>query len=81
MAGAMAPLDTAVTDLRVMTDAWIPQTDNFNRTVAALPDLAHNINRIGDYGGWLNLYMCNFTIKSGDFETNIFGAAYSEVCR
>jgi phospholipid/cholesterol/gamma-HCH transport system substrate-binding protein len=81
MSGAMAPLDTAVTDLRVMTDAWIPQTDNFNRTVAALPDLAHNINRIGDYGGWLNLYMCNFTIKSGEFETNIFGAAYSEVCR
>ncbi|MEE2030819.1 MlaD family protein [Rhodococcus chondri] len=81
MSGSMAPLDTTVTDLRVMTDAWIPQTDNFNRTMEALPELAHNINRIGDYGGWLNLYMCNFTIKNGDFETNIFGAAYSEVCR
>jgi phospholipid/cholesterol/gamma-HCH transport system substrate-binding protein len=81
MSGAMAPLDTTVTDLRAMTDAWIPQTDEFNRSMALLPELGHKINRIGDYGGWLNLYMCNFTIESNDFETNIFGSEYSEVCR
>ncbi|TCN49014.1 phospholipid/cholesterol/gamma-HCH transport system substrate-binding protein [Rhodococcus sp. SMB37] len=81
MSGAMAPLDTTVTDLRAMTDAWIPQTDEFNRSMALLPELGYKINRIGDYGGWLNLYMCNFTIESNDFEANIFGSTYSEVCR
>ncbi|NCL74440.1 MCE family protein [Rhodococcus sp. YH1] len=81
MAGAMAPLDRSVTDLRVMTDAWIPQTENFEQAVRRLPELADSLNRISDYGGWLNLYMCNFTIKAGDFETNIFGSTYSEVCR
>ncbi|MBF0660944.1 MULTISPECIES: MCE family protein [unclassified Rhodococcus (in: high G+C Gram-positive bacteria)] len=81
MSGAVTPLDTAVTDLRVMTDAWIPQTDNFDEAMAGLPALAGSLNRIGDYGGWLNLYMCNFTVLSGDFETNLLGTAYSEVCR
>lgn len=81
MSGAVTPLDTAVTDLRMMTDAWIPQTENFDRAMAELPGLADSINRIGDYGGWLNLYMCNFTVLSGDFETNLLGTRYSEVCR
>lgn len=81
MSGAVAPLDIAVTDLRVMTDAWIPQTDHFDEAMNRLPALADSINRIGDYGGWLNLYMCNFTVLSGDFETNLLGTTYSEVCR
>ena len=81
MSGATAPLRTAVSDLRTMTDAWIPQTDNFDRAMANLPQLADSINRVGDYGGWLNLYMCNFTVLAGDFEVNLFGSAYSEVCK
>lgn len=81
MAGAVAPLDVAVADLHAMTGAWVPQTDNFDTVMANLPDLADSINRVGDYGGWLNLYMCNFTILTEDSESNIFGSAYSEVCR
>lgn len=81
VSGATAPLGSAVTDLRAMTDAWIPRTGEFERVMSGLPELAGNINRIGDYGGWLNLYMCNFTVKSHDVEVNLFGPSYSEVCR
>lgn len=81
VAGATAPLASTVTDLRAMTDAWIPRTGQFDQVMSGLPELAGNINRIGDYGGWLNLYMCNFTVKSHDAEVNLFAPAYSEVCR
>lgn len=81
MSGGAAPLGTAVSDLRTMTDAWIPQTDHFDQAMANLPQLADSINRVGDYGGWLNLYMCNFTVMADGFEANLFGSAYTEVCK
>ncbi|MGA9873659.1 MAG: Mce family protein, partial [Rhodococcus sp. (in: high G+C Gram-positive bacteria)] len=81
MTSAAQPLDTAVADSVAMTDAWIPNTAEFDRTMTVLPQLARSINHLGDYGGWLNLYTCNFTVKVGDSESNIFGAAHTEMCR
>ncbi|OZF52273.1 Mce family protein [Rhodococcus sp. 14-2470-1b] len=78
---ASTPLDGAVADLRATTQSWIPNTEQFDRTMTLLPELANSINSIGDYGGWLNLYTCNFTLKAGDAETNIFGDAHTEICR
>ncbi|OZE81820.1 Mce family protein [Rhodococcus sp. 15-649-1-2] len=78
---ASAPLDGTVADLRATTRSWIPNTEQFDRTMTLLPELASSINSIGDYGGWLNLYTCNFTLKAGDAETNIFGDAHTEICR
>jgi phospholipid/cholesterol/gamma-HCH transport system substrate-binding protein len=81
MNGGLAPLNQSLTDVKNMTTAWIPNTAGFNVTMAQLPRLAASLNRMGDYGSWLNLYTCNFTVKAGDVEVNAFGAAHSEVCR
>lgn len=81
MTNEMEPLNQSVVDLDNMTKAWVANTDTFNQTMTELPRLAASVNRIGDYGGWLNLYICNFTLKAGTAEVNIFGPTHSAVCR
>ncbi|OAK55555.1 MCE family protein [Rhodococcoides kyotonense] len=78
---AVDPLDAALSDANATTDSWIPNTANFDRTMTLLPELASAINHLGDYGGWLNLYTCNFILKAGDAEANIFGGTHTEICR
>ncbi|GAB2644714.1 MCE family protein [Prescottella soli] len=71
----------SVTDLKAVTDQWIADTGAFDRFVAGMPQFADGINRISSYGGFVNLYLCNFVLKVGDVEANIFGTTHSEVCR
>lgn len=78
---SLEPMNRSIDQLNATTESWIPNTATFNTSMTELPRFAGAINRIGDYGGWLNLYMCNFTLKAGEAEANIFGAAHSEVCR
>lgn len=84
MAQAMARSNGAfgqsVTDLKAVTDSWVASTDEFNAFVAKMPEFGATINRIGSYGGFVNLYLCNFTVKAGDVEANIFGTTHSQVC-
>lgn len=85
LARAMARSDGAfgrsVTDLKSMTDTWIGATDEFDAFVAKLPEFGSTLNRIGSYGGFVNLYLCNFTLTAGDVEVNIFGTTHSQVCQ
>lgn len=81
LTSASGSLDRTATDLTATTQSWIPETEQFDRTMTVLPELAQSINHIGDYGGWLNLYTCNFTLKAGDAEVNIFGGTHTEICR
>ncbi|MCL2535912.1 MAG: virulence factor Mce, partial [Nocardiaceae bacterium] len=74
-------LGNSVTDLKAVTDQWIADTDSFARFVAGMPQFADGINRISGYGGFVNLYLCNFVLKAGAVEANIFGPTHSEVCR
>lgn len=80
LTSGIGPIDTSLDDLDAMTDAWIPNTEQFDETMILLPELASSINHIGDYGGWLNLYTCNFTLKAGDMETNLFGGTHTKIC-
>ncbi len=46
-----------------------------------MPQFADGVNSISAYGGFVSLYLCNFVLKAGDVEANIFGGTHSEVCR
>lgn len=81
MTNASDPLGSTTANLTATTDSWIPNTEKFDRTMSLLPELAQSINHLGDYGSWLNLYTCNFTLKAGDAETNIFGGTHTEICK
>lgn len=71
----------AITNLTAMLEGWQPHTEEFTELVDRLPQFADAINRAGQYGGFVSLYLCNFTIKIASAEANIFGSRHSEVCR
>lgn len=70
-----------VGDGRATTDGWIPHTPAFEEALGNAPRFAAAVNRMSDHGSFLNLYMCNFTVTGGDFETSLFGYQNSEICR
>ncbi|GAB11161.1 Mce family protein [Gordonia araii NBRC 100433] len=73
--------ERSLTGLREVTDAWIPNTPAFETFLARFPVMADRINHSGRYGGFMMLYLCNFTLKAWNLEANIFGPLHSPVCR
>jgi len=81
MTAAGGDFQLALDGLTSVTDAWIPNTEKFNTFLDRFPVMADKINHSGRYGGFMMLYVCNFTLKAGDLEANIFGPLHSQVCR
>ena len=69
-----------ITNLDAMLQAWQPNTEQFTTLLARLPEFGDAINRTSSYGGFVSLYLCNFTLKIRSHEANIFGSRHSEVC-
>ncbi len=67
--------------LRGVTDSWVRQTPTFETFLKRFPIMADRINHSGRYGGFMMLYLCNFTLKAWNVEANIFGPLHSPVCR
>ncbi|GAB88333.1 MlaD family protein [Gordonia rhizosphera] len=86
--GALASMMTASGDsfgktlngLRDVTGSWIPNTAAFTGFLDQLPVMAKKISQSGRYGGFMMLYLCNFTLKAYTVEANIFGPLHSPVC-
>lgn len=70
----------SITNVKGMLDTWQPNTDEFTKLLSNLPQFADSVNRASSYGGFVSLYLCNFTIKISRHEANIFGRRHSEVC-
>lgn len=81
MAASNGAFGRSITDLKSVTDTWIANTDQFNRFVATMPEFGGDLNRIGSYGSFVNLYLCNFTVEAGDMDANLFGTTHSQVCQ
>ena len=76
-----ADLRSSVTAARHTTDGWIPNTPAFDAALAQAPVFAREVNATSQKGGFLSLYMCNFTVKWDAWETSLFGYQNSEACR
>lgn len=70
-----------ITNLNAMLQTWQPNTEEFTKLLARLPEFGDAINRTSSYGGFVSLYLCNFTLKIRSHEANIFGYTHSEVCQ
>lgn len=81
LGGSRDRFESAIGDLKSVTEQWISDTPAFDQFVAQMPQFGDGLNRISSYGGFVSLYLCNFVFKVGDTEADIFGAAHSEVCR
>jgi phospholipid/cholesterol/gamma-HCH transport system substrate-binding protein len=71
----------SLTGLRGVTKSWMANTPAFETFLDRFPVMADRINHSGRYGGFMMLYLCNFTLKAWDLEANIFGPLHSPVCR
>lgn len=71
---------TAITDLNNALGTWQDNSPQFTEFLAKLPQFSDAINRSTSYGGFVSLYLCNFTLKIAKHEANIFGHRHSEVC-
>ncbi len=71
----------SLTGLQGVTAAWLPNTPAFETFLKRFPIMADRINHSGRYGGFMMLYLCNFTLKAWNVEANIFGPLHSPVCR
>lgn len=69
-----------ISRLSDMLGSWQDNSAEFTRLLGNLPQFADAINRTSSYGGFVSLYLCNFTIKIAKHEANIFGHRHSEVC-
>ncbi|MEO9330445.1 MULTISPECIES: MlaD family protein [Gordonia] len=85
---ALADMMTAAGDdfrktlvgLENVTGAWIPNTPEFTAFLREMPVMAEKINKSGRYGGFMMLYLCNFTLSAFGYDANIFGPLHSPVC-
>lgn len=80
IAGSQGAFTRTLQQFGAVTDQWIATTPEFEQMLAGLPEFADGINRTGQYGSFISLYLCNFTLKAGDAEVNIFGPTHSPVC-
>ena len=80
-ADAGLPALDALDGIDSMTKTWVPNTEKFESFLTEFPIMADKINHAGRYGGFMSLYMCNFTLKAGGLEANIFGTSHSNMCR
>lgn len=74
-------LRASVDAARHTTDGWIPNTPAFDTAMGKAPLFAREVNAQAQKGGFLALYMCNFTVKWDDWETSLFGYRNSGACR
>jgi phospholipid/cholesterol/gamma-HCH transport system substrate-binding protein len=70
-----------ITNLKNMLGSWQPNSDQFVALLGNLPQFGDAINHTTSYGGFVSLYLCNFTLKIASHEANIFGHRHSEVCQ
>lgn len=74
-------LRASINATRATTDGWLPNTPAFDTAMGMAPVFAREVNAHAQKGGFLALYMCNFTVKWDDWETSLFGYRNSETCR
>lgn len=80
MAGSDGSFGRTLDSFGAVTDTWIANTPEFEGMLQRLPNFADKINHTGRYGSFISLYLCNFTLKAGPAEVNIFGPTHSPVC-
>lgn len=77
-------LDADLRSLNRVTGVLAANSGEFTRTMRAAPELFTTVNRVSEYGAWVNVYLCTLIVESG---APLFGSVntgagpHSEVCR
>lgn len=70
--------------LNKLTGTMVKNKDNFASTLNAAPKLFSTLNRVSEYGAWVNVYLCNLTAETelpSLGQLDLGAGPHSEVCR
>ncbi|NKQ52715.1 MCE family protein [Amycolatopsis sp. K13G38] len=90
LAGTLSgAVDKIRPELRPLLDSLTGAATTFTHNSAAFTDavgrapaLLDNLDRALDYGGWVNIYVCNLNLDTGPLgEIDLSGGPHSQVCR
>ncbi|MPZ00223.1 MAG: MCE family protein [Actinophytocola sp.] len=77
-------LDNDLRSLDTFAGTLATNSDEFANTIQAAPELFTSVNRVAEYGAWVNVYLCTMIIESGApllGDINTDAGPHSEVCQ
>lgn len=77
-------LDADLRSLNRITGVLAANSGEFTRTMRAAPELFTTVNRVSEYGAWVNVYLCTLIVESGApllGSVNTGAGPHSEVCQ
>lgn len=77
-------LDNDLRSLDKFAGTLATNSDEFASTIQAAPELFTSVNRVAEYGAWVNVYLCTMIIESGApllGDINTDAGPHSEVCQ
>lgn len=77
-------LDADLRSLNRITGTLAANSGEFTRTMRAAPKLFTTVNRVSEYGAWVNVYLCTLIVESGApllGSVNTGAGPHSEVCQ
>lgn len=77
-------LDADLRSLNRVTGTLAANSGQFTRTMRAAPELFTTVNRVSEYGAWVNVYLCTLIVESGApllGSVNTGAGPHSEVCQ
>lgn len=77
-------LDADLRSLNRVTGVLAANSGEFTRTMRAAPELFTTVNRVSEYGAWVNVYLCTLIVESGApllGSVNTGAGPHSEVCQ
>lgn len=83
LATTQPELQRTVTEAATFGGNWSAAGPEITRLLTSLDRAAESVNHYGEYGSWLNIYICNLTLRAGGINPGpgVFGGTHSEVCR
>lgn len=74
-------LSEDITNVGDVSAALAANQQHLEQTVADFPNFVRALNRAGQYGSWMNVYICNLSIHVAGDPIDLNGGPHSEVCR
>ncbi len=80
--GDLTPtLTRDVRSVDALAQTLLRNADGIDAALAAAPGFFADLNRAGDYGSWINMYVCNLSITLASTPTDLGFGQHSAVCR
>lgn len=74
-------ISDSVRSLREISGTLVRNQKHLERTVGRTPQFLRTMNRVLDYGSWVNVYVCSLNLRIVGKPINLDAGPHSKVCR